>query len=718
MRGFGGLRQILLLTVCGAALVPTSAGAQSASDTYLQTITVTSTRTERTIKDSPRSTYVATRQELDEKPPESVAEMLRDVPGVELVDANVAGMKRLRIRGESSRRVTVLIDGQEITDHSSYGTPILIDPDIIERIDIVRGPSSVIYGTKSIGGVINIITKRGGPNKIGAELSSSYFSGTDGYHGSASVHGTVGRFDYRLFGSKSDHDDRDVAGTEFDPSGTLIPSSFSDDSLFAHFGVRLGERQNHYLQFKADKFKLSDAETWTDPADLGLQPDGSTLAAFDIGLPLRERQKYALFYDVDDIGEVWRKFHIDAYYQTIDRLFSNDITSNTPGGGGTTAITDISLASDDTITNKGVATQFDFTPLNNHYVIAGAQYLGDELDKTLDSDVRGSIVVPGVGTFPTFTALGNEIDVAETKTSSVFIQDEWKFGPGLTITSGMRYYYVKTNLNTSNHEPLTSSDDDELTKSVGVTVDVNEQNTLRALYSEGYVYPTLLQLFVPSSAGGQQVFSNSDLTAERSKNYEIGYRHEGPVFLADVAFFVTTADDYLQTITCASAGNCPAGAAADDFIWRNIDASRAFGVELLGEVAIPDTTLKTYVSGAYTKRRFDYATFSTYNSNTPLWSGRIGLRKDWTLNNGGTAYADLFMRGGSGAEFTDSDGTTDETDGWATLNLNLRATFGPDEKYRLAVNFENLTDESYRPTVDELPGVGRAVIVTAKVKLN
>src|SRR5690606_11954106 len=92
-----------------------------------------------------------------------------------------------------------------------------------------------------------------------------------------------------------------------------------------------------------------------------------------------------------------------------------------------------------------------------------------------------------------------ELDVAETQTSSVFIQDEWKFGPGLTITSGLRYYYVKTNLNSSNHEALTSSDDDELTKSIGATVDVDEKNTLRALYSEGYVYPTLLQLFVPSS---------------------------------------------------------------------------------------------------------------------------------------------------------------------------------------------------------------------------
>jgi len=699
-------------SLTGVTLSSIPANAQSGGTTYLQTITITSTRTERSIKESPRSTYVLDGEELERKQADSVAEMLRDVPGVELVDANTAGMKRLRIRGESSRRVTVLLDGQEITDHSTYGTPILIDPDIIDRIDVIRGPASVLYGTKSIGGVINIITKRGGPKPAGFETSNTYYSATSGYHGSASLHGSNGSFDYRLFGALSDHDDRDVAGTEFDPTGKLQGTSFNDDSLFAHLGFRFGANNNHYLQFKADRFRL-DSETWTDPDDLGLQDDGSTLNSFSINLPQRDREKYAVFYDVTDIGPVFRKFHIDAYHQTVDRLFTNDIDSATPPPPFTVAST-IGLVSDDTITNKGTSLQVDLTPFSNHYVIAGAQYLSDELDKALTADVF--VRVPMGPVFA--NTLTTETDLAETETLSAFIQDEWTLRPGLKLTGGMRQYWVSTKLHESNHEPLTSSSDQALLGSVGLTKDVTQADTVRLLFSQGYVYPTLLQLFVPSSAGGDDVFSNSDLSAETSNNYEAGWRHDGTQWLVDLAAFYTTSKDYLQTVSCGTTV-CPAGAGVDDFIWQNIDASTAFGLELLAQYAIPNTTLTTYVTGAWTKRQLEYATFSTYNSNIPEWSGRFGLRKEWNWGAAGnSAFADLFVRAASGAEYTQSDGTFDEEDGWATLNFSLGTSFGPEEKYRFLVSLNNITDESYRPTVDELPGYGRSVEVTAKIKLN
>src|SRR5690606_41425944 len=81
-----------------------------------------------------------------------VAELFRDIPGVVLTDADTPGMKRISIRGESSRRVTIRIDGQTVTDHTDYGTPLLIDPALSERVEVVRGPASVNSGSNATGG--------------------------------------------------------------------------------------------------------------------------------------------------------------------------------------------------------------------------------------------------------------------------------------------------------------------------------------------------------------------------------------------------------------------------------------------------------------------------------------------------------------------------------------------------------------------------------------
>ena len=717
--------------VCGCALsalvilgAPASAQAQGGPDTYLQTITVTSTRTENTIQDSPRSTYVVKREELDRRAPESIAEMLRDVPGIDVVDASVAGMKRLRIRGESSRRVTVLIDGQEITDHSSYGTPILIDPDVIERIDIIRGPSSVVYGTKSIGGVINIITRRGGPKPIQGELSGTYFSATEGAHWSTTVHGTIGAFDYRFTAAASDHKDRDVAGTAFDPTGKLVDSGFDDDSLSAHLGFRFGVNKKQYLQFKADRFNLN-ANVWSDPEDLG---PGTTVAStnfFKIDLPQRDREKLALFYDVEDIGEYLKKIHVDAFYQTIDRIFLNNVGVTTNSGAGPFAPgptnIDVGIRSDDTITNIGAQAQFDVKPTENQYLIFGAQYLSDELDKALttDSVVQGFFPAPPFFAPPFPFAINPsssfETDLAETQTISAFVQNELTLGEGLKLIGGLRHYSVLTELHQSNHAPLTKSSDDALLGSVGLTADVSPTTTVRALYSEGYVYPTLLQLFVQTSAGGTTLNPNSDLEPETSTNAEVGVRHDGKLLLIDVGAYATKARDYLLAVDCATAGaTCPAG----QDIWTNISSAATYGIELLAELSIPNTPLTTYVTGAWTKRKLDYGTFEVWRSNTPEVSGRVGIRKDWNWGEFGTAYADFYLRGGTGAKLTESDFVMDETDGWTTLNLALGTTMGADEKYRLSLNFNNLTNESYRPIVDELPGAGRSVEVSAKIKLN
>lgn len=109
-----------LAVVIAAVAAPMMVTYAQEKTTLLDTMTVVGTRTETTVRDNPASVSVVDREQIEKRGADSVAELLRDVPGVSVVDTAVAGMKRIRIRGEQANRVVILVDGQEMTDHSSF----------------------------------------------------------------------------------------------------------------------------------------------------------------------------------------------------------------------------------------------------------------------------------------------------------------------------------------------------------------------------------------------------------------------------------------------------------------------------------------------------------------------------------------------------------------------------------------------------------------------
>ncbi len=82
----------------------------------------------------------------------------------------------------------------------STGQPLLIDPASIERIEVLRGSSSVVSGGRAIGGVVNIVTKKGADKPLEISTQAGYFSATKGYRASTALSGSQAGFDYRLGG--------------------------------------------------------------------------------------------------------------------------------------------------------------------------------------------------------------------------------------------------------------------------------------------------------------------------------------------------------------------------------------------------------------------------------------------------------------------------------------------------------------------------------------
>ncbi len=134
------------------------------SDRNVREVVVSATRTEMDVKDSPASIVIINRQQIEDRKANNLMDVLRDVPGVQFSrSGSVSSNGSVRIRGSESDHVLILIDGKRMsTDPSFYNTRELerIRMDDVERVEVVKGPASVLYGSSAMGGVINVITRK------------------------------------------------------------------------------------------------------------------------------------------------------------------------------------------------------------------------------------------------------------------------------------------------------------------------------------------------------------------------------------------------------------------------------------------------------------------------------------------------------------------------------------------------------------------------------
>lgn len=204
---------------------PFSIGQLAAAPLDLQQQVVTATRTAQTAQQSLAAVTVIDRERIERSQASSLPELLKQVPGVSLANNGGPGKSTsLFMRGTESDHVLVMIDGIKIGSVSGGGAALQDLPlELIERIEVVRGPRSSLYGSEAIGGVIQIFTRKGQGQGVKPFFSAGY--GThDTYSGSAGVSGGDGRGWYSLGVSGSDTDginvkSADTSGYERDADG-------------------------------------------------------------------------------------------------------------------------------------------------------------------------------------------------------------------------------------------------------------------------------------------------------------------------------------------------------------------------------------------------------------------------------------------------------------------------------------------------------------------
>lgn len=643
-------------------------------------VVVTATRTEHELKDVPSSAAVVGQQTLKEAPPATIADALQDVPGVEVFDQSVPGAKRVQIRGESGARVLILVDGQKISEQKSMdGAAILIDPNRIERIEVVKGPASILYGSEAIGGVVNIITKKGGDKPVSVETSLTFDSSTDGFTEYLSVFGGANGFSYRVSGVYSDQGDRHA------PDGELNDTSY------------LSRDNGIFLGYDADKasFGLSYDEYWSNVNSM--TPEGTTggvLYNFDLDLPLWERKKLGGFAEVRDITDYLSRLRLDVFRQDVTKEMVNII-----GVKPTSMLTvDQVQETRNEQESWGGTLQADLLPHTDHYVIFGYDVNIDDLDAATDIEQTTTIDPPGPAFSQTTTTSSFDYD-ANAASHAIYLQDEWTLPADFTLTLGARQTWVSTELTDTNNPTIDteSRSDSHPVFSAGLVWGGLDSLTLRALFSQGYRFPNLQQLYIGTVHGGSDpTFPNPDLEPETSNNYEAGVRYDNGALSLDLAVFLSNAEDYITTESVTGGRQ-----------FTNVDTADTHGAEVAAAYTFAGSGLTPYASGTWLRRHYDSGSYETWDTGHPEFSGRAGVRYDRDFAEPGLGFfADLYVRAATEAYEELSDGSTETYESWQTVNLSLGTKFGAERRHFVSLNLLNIMDRSYTTAASSLEEPG------------
>ncbi|MDR1976025.1 MAG: TonB-dependent receptor [Campylobacteraceae bacterium] len=545
---------------------------------------------EQNIADAPASVFVITKEELENKSFNDLTDILKNVPGVNIEGGSV--FKDISIRGMSSAYTMYLIDGKPMSGneaHSPNGmaggiaTNSLPPVSMIERIEVVRGPMSSLYGSEAMGGVINIITKKA-PKEWTGSLKGEYTKSfndisNDGYQTNLYLAGPVinDRLSLQTNGAFLGLDESSVQ------SGGKSRSSnpdFKRRQAGAKLILALNDANDLWLGYDYSKQQRVTTPGKSTPAQ---SCDSKTGKCTDnkVSESLALKQTYSVGHDAK-----YSDFVINTYLQ-------NSLTKNNRGAG---IDYEVLLAN----------TQGTYFFERNSFT-AGAQYKKETLDDRAT----------------------NKFSVTQIKKSSysVFAEDEWSVSDSFALTGGVRY---------NNDDHFGSYVNPRLYAVLNLT----DEFVLKGGISTGYKQPSLRQSaddFGGVTGGGRLngvMLGNPDLEPEKSLNYEIGTSYDNQDIGLNVgftAFYSDFKDKIVELKACetpkGASANCDYNGGKFDFInvFDNVEKAELYGVELSFKYAILSSLITT---GSYTyqksnQKKGNYAGFPL--NDTPKNLATLGL---------------------------------------------------------------------------------------------
>ena len=704
------LAAALALALPRLALAETAADANASADaTEFSRVVVTATRTEREISDVPNTVDVIVRERMDELLVRDLRDLFRYEPGITVTENfGRFGIGDIRIRGLGGNRVRIQTDGIPVSDAFSIGSFAnanrnFVDLDTLKRVEVVRGPTSSLYGSDALGGTVAFITKD--PSDYLEEGRDAHFgfklgfqSDWDGLFGGATAAFGGERWSGMVAVS---HRQGQEAENQGDTGGTgsarTLPNPQQRDgrSLLAKLVFAPSERQRFRLTVEGNE---DDADTDL-LTSLGLQALTGAINTRVAARDHQSRARVSFGHEIDGLGGFADAIDWQVYRQDSETTQYTIEERTLPAP----TLQDIRERS------------FDFDQRTYGLQANFRKSLGDAVTHDLAwgldlSHIETRQKRDGLRTFPltgvqTPAMLPDvfpvrDFPISKTTNAALYFQDEIGFAGGaFRLVPAVRVDYYKLDPRMDNifaeDNPgvaIAGLTETSVAPKLGAVWHFSGDWSLFGGYSRGFRSPPYADVNIgfTNLMFGYTAIANPDLKPETSDGLELGLRFSGEAVYASLAGYYNRYDDFIESFAFA-------GFNADGlmlFQSQNVAEARIYGAELKAGLdlgALSEAMAGWSLRGAAAWSRGDDRTADVPLDSVDPLTATLGITYDgdaW-----GTELAGRFVGRRDRMSPAPVGVTYFESPGYAVLDLYAHWTFAPGAKVNIGVF--NLTDKTY-----------------------
>lgn len=639
----------------------------------LKEVSITSTGIKGEIKDIPGTVSVIDAKQIQESGAQNIGQIINRVPGTNYLDEDGRGLKpNIGLRGLDplrNRNLLVLLDGKFPIGMTYYGDPAsyyMTPVQSVDRIEVIKGASPVLYGGYSVGGVVNMITKKG---KYTPETKADVSYGSfNSLNAQVSTGGNNGKTNYMISGLLRQGDgfrDRSKfnVGDFTINLGTHIDST-SEISLYL----------NGFGEDSETPGGLTQAQYDSDPTQSQHTSDHFYSNRFSTALSYKKVYKKYHTFSTSVYGNYFERNWWIAYKNPTNNGYLRDIHA-------------LGNVSDYNLTKNIFGMK--------NSLIVGVRVHTDRLD---DINIAGADKEARTG-----TTTGNTVN--RSFIYEGYIYDELSITKNLTIAPGIRY----TNINYKKNDFIKKRKDEinveAFVYSGGLIYKLFEHSRIYATISKGFQPPTLNAAVNPGN-----IDAGVDLKPETSMNYEAGFRTDPFSWLSLNASVYRM--DFTNKVISESGINKNAGGSYHRGIETELELGAWKGISFFANGTLQKATFTT---GADSGK---------FLPNAPQQIAALGLRYKFPLENQ-SLIINVFNNY-VGKQYSDSknteEGSADGKLGAVPAYNVMNATINYNRKHwGVYVNINNLLDEKYftlrwASWNGIIPSPGRNIMVGAQIK--